>query len=46
MKQAVVFGNTDPGLVRTNNEDAFIAQKVWDNNYWLLAVIDGLGGYG
>lgn len=45
MKQAVVFGNTDPGLVRTNNEDAFIAQKVWDNNYWLLAVIDGLGGY-
>lgn len=45
MLNALVYGNTNPGLVRGNNEDAFIAQKIWDDNHWLMAVIDGLGGY-
>lgn len=45
MLKASVYGNTDTGLVRTNNEDSYIAQTIWDNNHWLLAVIDGLGGY-
>lgn len=45
MLVASVSGNTDTGLVRKNNEDAFIAQKIWDDNHWLLVVIDGLGGY-
>lgn len=45
MLVAKVYGDSDKGLVRTNNEDAFIAQKVWDSNHWLLVVIDGLGGY-
>ncbi len=45
MLAASVYGNTDAGLVRTNNEDAFITQAIWDNTHWLLVVIDGLGGY-
>ena len=45
MLVAKVYGDSDKGLVRTNNEDAFIAQKVWDDSHWLLAVVDGLGGY-
>lgn len=45
MLRASVYGNTDPGLIRSNNEDAYIAQPIWDSNHWLLVVIDGLGGY-
>lgn len=45
MLVAKAYGNSDKGLERTNNEDAFIAQTIWDNNHWLLVVIDGLGGY-
>ncbi len=45
MLKASVYGNTDTGLIRTNNEDSYIAQTIWDNNHWLLVVIDGLGGY-
>lgn len=45
MLGASVYGNTNIGLVRKNNEDAFIAQRIWDDNHWLMAVIDGLGGY-
>ena len=45
MLKASVYGNTDTGLVRTNNEDSYIAQAIWDNDHWLLVVIDGLGGY-
>lgn len=45
MLVAKVYGDSDKGLVRTNNEDAFIAQKVWDDSHWLLVVVDGLGGY-
>ena len=39
-----IYGNTDTGKKRTNNEDAFIAQTLWNDS--LLAVaIDGVGGY-
>lgn len=39
------FGKTDQGKNRTNNEDAFIAQNVWDDQVVLAAAIDGVGGY-
>ena len=39
------FGITDTGRQRTNNEDAFIAQRIWNNGYILACVIDGVGGY-
>lgn len=38
------FGATDIGRVRTNNEDTFIAQYIWDERHILLAAIDGMGG--
>ena len=39
------YASTDVGRVRTNNEDNFIAEKLWDENHLLLSVIDGVGGY-
>lgn len=39
------FGETNQGLVRTNNEDSYICQKIWDDSHILCAAIDGLGGY-
>ena len=39
------FGNTDMGQIRSNNEDAFIAQYVWDEKHILAVAIDGVGGY-
>lgn len=39
------FGNTDMGQIRSNNEDAFIAQYIWDENHILAVAIDGVGGY-
>lgn len=40
------YGETNVGLVRTNNEDAFIAQPLWeDERYTLCVAIDGLGGH-
>lgn len=39
-----VFGQTDIGKVRDNNEDAFIADEI-QGNYILGCVIDGVGGY-
>ncbi|TSD67255.1 serine/threonine-protein phosphatase [Inquilinus sp. KBS0705] len=38
------YGVTDPGKVRDNNEDTFLAKKV-SNGLVLAAVIDGVGGY-
>lgn len=38
-------GRTDPGRVRKNNEDAFVATRVQDTPWLLLAAIDGVGGY-
>lgn len=45
MLVASVYGDSNTGLVRKNNEDAFLAQTIWDQWHWLLVVIDGLGGY-
>lgn len=42
---AKYFGATNQGMVRTNNEDTYICQKIWDEGYILCAAIDGLGGY-
>ena len=38
-------GNTNLGMVRSNNEDAFLVQNVWDENHVLAVAIDGVGGY-
>lgn len=40
-----IYGQTDMGRVRTNNEDAFVAQSLWDENAFLAIAIDGVGGY-
>lgn len=39
------YGISNMGLVRTNNEDAFVAQNIWDNDTVLAVAIDGVGGY-
>ncbi|MEO6732543.1 MAG: protein phosphatase 2C domain-containing protein [Ferruginibacter sp.] len=39
------FGLTDPGRQRENNEDSFIAQTVFNDNFIVACVIDGVGGY-
>lgn len=38
------YGQTDMGRQRTNNEDAFVAEKL-DENTILAVAIDGVGGY-
>ena len=38
-------GESDLGQKRTNNEDAFIAQTIWDDENVLAVAIDGVGGY-
>ncbi len=43
--EAEIFGATDAGCVRHNNEDTFIAAEVLDGEAVILAVIDGMGGY-
>lgn len=43
--KGVCFGETNQGRVRTNNEDTYICQFIWDSNHILCAAIDGLGGY-
>jgi serine/threonine protein phosphatase PrpC len=40
-----VFGITDLGKQRQNNEDAFIAEAGPDGRYIIACVIDGVGGY-
>ena len=40
-----IIGKTDMGCVRTNNEDSFVAQQLWDENTYLAIAIDGVGGY-
>lgn len=39
------FGITDPGRLRTNNEDTFIAQPILNGRFVAACVIDGVGGY-
>lgn len=45
MRLVTFCGKTDIGKIRTNNEDAFIAQNIWDENHILAVAIDGVGGY-
>ena len=45
MIKMIFSGATDKGLVRDNNEDAFICQHLWDDQHVLCVAIDGLGGY-
>lgn len=40
-----LFGQTDIGKTRDNNEDAFLAEPVEGSNLLLAVVIDGVGGY-
>ena len=40
-----LFGITDTGKVRENNEDVFIAQEIMDGRFLIAGVIDGVGGY-
>ena len=40
-----VFGITDLGRQRQNNEDAFIAEPTANGRYLIACVIDGVGGY-
>lgn len=40
-----LFGITDKGRERTNNEDVFIATEVMDGQFIIAGVIDGVGGY-
>lgn len=45
MSSVTLSGSTDMGKIRTNNEDAYIAQYIWDKNHILAVAIDGVGGY-
>ena len=38
------YGLSDIGQIRKNNEDAFIAQTMWNDTHLLCAAIDGIGG--
>lgn len=40
-----ILGKSNKGCVRTNNEDAWVAQNIWDDNTYLAVAIDGVGGY-
>lgn len=39
------YGKTDLGKNRSNNEDAYIAQTIWNEDVVIAAAIDGVGGY-
>jgi PPM family protein phosphatase len=45
MESIRINGTTNPGLVRTANQDACIVQPLWTADKALAAVIDGVGGY-
>ena len=45
MKTYSLCGKTDPGRVRENNEDAYVASRIDGTSWLLLAAIDGVGGY-
>lgn len=44
LKKPEIYGETNVGMVRTGNEDTFIAETLPGGNL-LCAAIDGLGGY-
>lgn len=39
------YGETNIGKARTNNEDTFLLQEVWNGTHLLTVVVDGVGGY-
>lgn len=41
--QKTYYGETNVGRIRKNNEDAFIAQTIWNDTHLLCAAIDGIG---
>lgn len=45
MSNVTFKGETDKGKARANNEDAYIAQYIWDRAHILAVAIDGVGGY-
>lgn len=45
MNKIKVFGKNNVGRLRDNNEDAYIAQPIWNDNNVLAVAIDGVGGY-
>ena len=45
MDKILYIGKSDMGRMRSNNEDANIAQIIWDENHVLGVAIDGVGGY-
>lgn len=45
MSEYRYIGRTDPGLVRDNNEDSFVAMRIDGSPMLLCAVVDGMGGY-
>lgn len=44
-KEIQYAGLTDVGRQRTNNEDLWLCRTIWNENYIIAAVIDGIGGY-
>ncbi len=40
-----LYGKTDVGCVRNNNEDVFIAEPAWHDGFVLCGAVDGVGGY-
>ena len=45
MSKILYTGKSDRGMQRSSNEDAYIAQSIWDDNHVLGVAIDGVGGY-
>jgi serine/threonine protein phosphatase PrpC len=45
MESVELKGNTDTGKKRQDNQDTFIAMKIWGSDKALIGVIDGVGGY-
>ena len=45
MKNVTFYGRSDTGRRRTNNEDAYVIENIWDEDHILAVAIDGVGGY-
>lgn len=43
--KAFYHADSHVGKVRTNNEDAFLLEEVWNKTHLLAVVVDGVGGY-
>ena len=45
MRSVTFYGRSDTGRKRTNNEDAYVIENIWDDDHILAVAIDGVGGY-